>query len=157
MRPMTTPEDQIKNSLTAFQEYYTQRDPARLEEFLQLMDEDLEVIGTNAVRPGEDEWYLNQQAAREIFLGDWEGWGDVRLDLAGARIRVQGEVGWLSCAGTVTMKFDTEKGYADYLAFVRKAIDKEGLSSEQKLLNILRGGTNTASRVRSQNAPNTVR
>lgn len=143
-----TPVEEIQRVMEMFQEYYTQRDPARLEEFLQLMDEDLEVIGTNAVRPGEDEWYLNQQAAREIFLGDWEGWGDVRLDLAGARIRVQGEVGWLSCPGTVTMKFETEKGYADYLAFVRKTIDKEGLSAEQKLLNLLRGGTNTVFELR---------
>jgi hypothetical protein len=138
-----TAEDQIRNELAVFQDYYTRRNPDLLDEFIKLMDEDLEVIGTNAIQPSRDEWYLDRDAAREIFLGDWEGWGDVRLDVPGARIRAHGEVAWLSCAGTVEMKIETEKGYADYLAFVKKYIDSEGLTAEQKLVYLLRGGTNT--------------
>ena len=143
---MTTtinPEEQIRNALAEFQDYYTRRDPALLAEFLEMTAEDLEVIGTNACRPGVDEWHLDRQAAREIFLGDWEGWGDVRLDLASARIRARGEVGWLSCPGTVTMKFETEKACADYLAFVKRQIESEGQPADLKLLNLLRGGSNT--------------
>ena len=143
MTTQNTLEVQVRKTLQIFQDYYTRRDPALLPEFLDLMADDLEVIGTNGVRPGEDEWYQDRNAAREIFLGDWQGWGDVRLDVPGARIQAHGEVAWLSCAGTVEMKIETEKGFADYLAFVKKYIDTEGLTAEQKLVYLLRGGTNT--------------
>jgi len=138
-----TPEDQIRMTLETFQNYYNQRDPVLLPEFLDLMAEDLEVIGTNGVHPGEGEWHLDRNSAREIFIGDWEGWGDVRLDLSSARIRAHGEVGWLSCAGIVEMKIETEKGFSDYLSFIKKYLDTEGLTAEQKLVYLLRGGTNT--------------
>ena len=143
MTTQNSPEEQVRKTLQFFQEYYTRRDPTLLPEFLDLMTEDLEVIGTNGVRPGEDEWYQDRNAAREVFLEDWQGWGDVRLDVPSARIRVHAEVAWLSCAGTVEMKIETEKGFADYLAFVKRYIDSEGLTAEQKLVYLLRGGTNT--------------
>lgn len=142
MTTQNSPEIQVRKTLQIFQDYYTRRDPTLLPEFLDLMAEDLEVIGTNGVRPGEDEWYLDRNAAREVFLGDWQGWGDVRLDVPGARIQALGEVAWLSCAGTVEMKIETEKSFADYLAFIKKYIDSEGLTAEQKLVYLLRGGTN---------------
>jgi hypothetical protein len=143
MTTQNSPDEQVRKTLQIFQDYYTRRDPTLLPEFLDLMAEDLEVIGTNGFRPGEEEWYLDRNTASEIFLGDWEGWGDVQLDVPGARIRAHGEVAWLSCAGTVEMKIETEKGFADYLAFVKKYLDSEGLTAEQKLVYMLRGGTNT--------------
>ena len=48
---------------------------------MPLFTEDVEVIGTNGVRPGEAEWYTNREAAKKWVEGDWEGWGDLRLAL----------------------------------------------------------------------------
>jgi hypothetical protein len=145
----STPVDQVRQVLERFQIFYTRRDPAQLEAFFELLaDEELEVIGTNGVRAGKEEWYLGRAAATELFLGDWKEWGDVRLDVAGARIRVAGDAAWLSAAATVQMRIPAEQNYTDYLAFVKNYIETNPLPAEQKLLNILRGGTNTVFELR---------
>lgn len=133
----------IRQVLERFQGYYTQRDPALIDGLMELMAEDLEVIGTNASRPGAEEWYLDRESAREIFLGDWESWGDVRLDVPGARIHAGGETAWLSATATVSMTIRAEKNYSDYLEFVRRYIESSPASAEEKLLYLLRGGANT--------------
>ena len=144
MPPQIELIEQVRETLQRFQDYYTRRDPALLDTFLELLlDDDLEVIGTNGLQPAEGEWYLSRAAAREIFLGDWQYWGDVRLDVPGARIRVNGKTAWLSAAGTVSKTILAEQNYADFLAFIKQHIDTEGPSAEQKLLHILRGGSNT--------------
>ena len=144
---MQTPSaaiEQVRQVLQTFQDYYTRRDPAQIEPFLELLaDDDLEVIGTNGIRASEGEWYLGKAAARQLFVGDWEGWGDVRLDVSGAKIRVNDETAWLSAAGTVSMTIEFEKNYADFLNYAKQQIESGAGSAEAKLLNILRGGTNT--------------
>ncbi len=50
---------------------------------------------------------------------------------------------WLSAAGTVQMRIAADQNYADFLAYARQYIDNEQLSAEEKLLYILRGGSNT--------------
>ena len=136
--------EQVRGILQTFQDYYTSRDPALLEPFLELLaDDDLEVIGTNGIRPGEGEWYLGRTSARELFLGDWQWWGDVRLDVPGARIQGNGETAWLSAAGTVSKTIPADQNITDYLAFVRQYLETDGAAAEEKLLYILRGGSNT--------------
>ena len=90
--------DQVRLVLQRFQDGYTRRDVARLDEFMRLFADDagLEVIGTNGVKPGVDEWYVDKAGARELVKGDWEGWGDLRLDVDGAHIQVRGDVAWLA-------------------------------------------------------------
>ena len=133
--------------LQAFQDGYTRRDLAQVDAFMQLFAPDAEVIGTNGVRPGQDEWYLDRQAARELVHGDWEGWGDFRLDLDAVSVHSLGDVGWVAATATVTQRIG-EENYASYLAYVREYIDRPGPSAEQKLHNILRGGTNTVFELR---------
>jgi hypothetical protein len=136
--------EQVRQVLQRFQDYYTHRDPALLDTFLELLaDDDLEVIGANGLRPSEGEWYLGKSAARELFLGDWQSWGDLHLDVQNATIRVNGKSAWLSATGTVSMNIPAEKNYADYLEFVRQYLDTSNISAEEKLLYILRGGNNT--------------
>jgi len=103
---------------------------------------DAEVIGTNGIKPGVDEWYMDRASAREIVVGDWETWGDLRLDLDSTSIHSRGDVGWVAAPATVTKTIGAEN-YESYLEFVKKYIDNPDLSAEQKLLHILRGGTNT--------------
>jgi hypothetical protein len=114
---------------------------------MTLFTEDAEVIGTNGVAPGVDEWYIDRASARELVAGDWEGWGDLRLDLDSMSVHSRGEVGWVAATATVT-KIIGEENYASYLEFVKNLIDDTKLSPEQKLLHILRGGTNTVYELR---------
>ena len=137
--------DQVRLVLQQFQDGYTRRDVAQLDEFMQLFADDagLEVIGTNGLRPGESEWYVDKAGARGLVKGDWEGWGDVRLDVAGAHVHVRGEVAWLATAATVSMDIGAEDNYRSYLQRIKEVVDQEELSAEIKLLDILRGGSNT--------------
>ena len=114
---------------------------------MELFTEDAEVIGTNGVGPGRDEWYMDRLSARELVAGDWEGWGDLRLDPDSMSIHSRGEVGWIAAPATVTQIIGAEN-YVSYLEFVKKYLDRPDISAEQKLLYILRGGTNTVYELR---------
>jgi hypothetical protein len=136
------PQNEIRQLLQAFQDGYIRRDISQVDSFMELFTTDAEVIGTNGVKPGVDEWYMDRAAARELVEGDWQGWGDLRLDLDSMSVRHRGDVGWVAASATVTQTIGAEN-YASYLEFVRKFLDDSNLSGEQKLLYILRGGTNT--------------
>jgi hypothetical protein len=143
---MTT-EQEIRSLLQTFQNGYTRRDLAQVDAFMELFTPEAEVIGTNGVKPGAGEWYINRADARKLVHGDWEGWGDFRLDLDYVSIRSLGEVGWIAATATVTQTIGDEN-YASYLEYIKAYIDTPGLSAEQKLHNILRGGTNTVYELR---------
>jgi ketosteroid isomerase-like protein len=136
------PQDEIRSLLQAFQDGYTRRDISQVDSFMELFTADAEVIGTNGVKPGVDEWYMDRASARELVEGDWQGWGDLRLDLDSMSVHSHGDVGWVASSATVTQTIGSEN-YASYLEFVKKFLDDSTLSAEQKLLSILRGGTNT--------------
>lgn len=137
-----TAEQEIRSLLQTFQDGYTRRDVSQVDTFMDLFTADAHVIGTNGIRPGVDEWYTNRAAARELVRGDWEGWGDVRLDLASAAVQTKGDVGWIAASATVSQTIGSEN-YASFLEFAKTFIETSDLSAEQKLYFILRGGTNT--------------
>ena len=137
-----TPEDEIRRLLQQFQDGYAQRDMSQVEPFMASFLADAEVIGTNGIEPGVEEWYQGRDAARELVAGDWASWGDLRLNLPGASIRVRGEVGWIAAAATVTQTIGPEN-YAEFLTFVKEFIDDADLPAERKVHYILRGGANT--------------
>jgi hypothetical protein len=139
--------DEIRSLMQTFQDGYTRRDVSQADAFMEVFTEDAEVIGTNGVRPGKDEWYMDRASARELVAGDWEGWGDVRLDLESMSIHSRGEVGWIAASATVTQIIG-EENYQSYLDFVKKYLERTDVSAEQKLLHILRGGTNTVYELR---------
>lgn len=142
-----TSTEEIRTLLQVFQDGYTRRDLTQLDAFMDLFTPDVEVIGTNGVKPGVDEWYMNRETARELVSGDWESWGDFRLDLESVSIHALGDVGWVAASATVTQIIG-EENYASYLNFVKEYIEKPGISAEQKLHYILRGGTNTVYELR---------
>ena len=96
------PEQEIHTLLQKFQDGYTRRDVTQVDAFMELFTPEAEVIGTNGVKPGVDEWYTSRDSARELMLGDWESWGDLCLDLESASIHVHGETGWIAASATVT-------------------------------------------------------
>ena len=128
--------------LQRFQQGYIDRDLSKVDEFLNLFTENAEVIGTNGQKAGLDEWYPDRRSARELIEGDWQSWGDVRLDLASSRIEEKSEIAWVSCPCTVTQKFGADH-YQSYLNFVKQFLETSTLPAEEKLHYILRGGTNT--------------
>jgi len=141
------PQADIRSLLQTFQDGYTRRDVTQTDSFMELFTADAEVIGTNGIKPGVSEWYMDRASARELVVGDWEGWGDLRLDLDSMSIHNRGEVGWVAASATVTKIIGAEN-YKSYLEFVKTLIDDPKLNAEQKLLHILRGGTNTVYELR---------
>jgi ketosteroid isomerase-like protein len=141
------PQDEIRQLMQQFQDGYIHRDLAKVDSFMELFTADAEVIGTNGQEPGVGEWYMDRTAARELVHGDWEGWGDLRLDLDSMSVHHRGDVGWVAASATVTTHIG-EENYASYLDYVKNYIDQPDLTAEQKLLNILRGGTNTVFELR---------
>ena len=137
----------ILDLLHAFQAGYTRRDLAHVDAFMALFLPDAEVIGTNGVHPDHDEWYTSRDAARELVIGDWEGWGDLRLDLERVSIHARDAVGWVAATAIVSQTIGAEN-YAAYLARMREFIDMFFLPAEEKLHYILRGGTNTVYELR---------
>ena len=140
-------QDEIRSLLQKFQDGYTQRDLSQVDSFMELFTTDAEVVGTNGIKPNVDEWYMNRISARELVAGDWEGWGDLRLDLDSMSVHSHGDVGWVAASATVTKTIGPEN-YQSYLEFVKTFLDDPKLSAEQKLLHILRGGTNTVYELR---------
>ncbi len=141
------PQQAIRALLQTFQDGYTNRDLAKVDTFMDLFIPNAEVIGTNGIKPDTDEWYMTRDTARASVHGDWEGWGDFLLDLDSASIHHLGDVGWVAATATVTQTIG-EENYASYLNFIKEYIDKPGISAEQKLHHILRGGTNTVYELR---------
>jgi len=140
-------KEEIQQLLQHFQDGYIQRDLTQVDRFMTLFTDDSEVIGTNGQKPCTGEWYMDRTSARELVEGDWEGWGDLRLDLDTASINVRGEVGWIAASATVTQTIG-EDNYQSYLNFIKDYIEKSPLPAEQKLHYILRGGTNTVYELR---------
>ena len=139
--------NEIHSLLKAFQDGYTRRDISQVDSFMELFTDDTEVIGTNGIKPGMDEWCMDRSSARKLVEGDWKGWGDLRLDLDSMSIHSHGDVGWVAATATVTEVIG-EENYSSYLEFVKKFLDDSTMSAEQKLLYILRSGMNTVYELR---------
>ena len=119
---MTTQQD-IHTLLRTFQEGYTRRDVNQLDAFMELFTPDVEIIGTNGIKPGAGEWYTSRDTARELVKGDWEGWGDLRLEMASASIQTYGDVGWIAVPATVTEIIGAEN-YASFLEYIKEFIEE---------------------------------
>jgi len=66
-----SPQQEIQDLLQTFQDGYTRRDLAQVDTLMELFASEVEVIGTNGLKPGVDEWYLTRKTARELVHGKW--------------------------------------------------------------------------------------
>ncbi len=89
---------EVRKVLQRFQDGYTARDLATLDEFMDLFvsGNEVELIGIGASTRGGNEWFQGSEKIREIIESDWTYWGDVRLDVEGARVSALGDAAWLS-------------------------------------------------------------
>lgn len=106
MRPMSDEAERrrledVRQVLRRFQEGYARRDPATLDAFMDLfvVAEEPELVGTEAVVPGDADWGVDRAGVRAVIEWDWRFWWNVRLDVDAARIRLRGDVAWLSAPG----------------------------------------------------------
>lgn len=129
-------EAAVRMALQSFQNGYIARDVACLDDFMQLFvpDDSVELIGIGAARRAGNEWFEGLAHIREIVEGDWQYWGDVRLDVAGAKITVHGDVAWLSTTGTVTQTKAFDTAIQFHLNDMKAIFDQEGLSADEKLM-----------------------
>ncbi len=125
----------VRGQLQRFQDGYTLRDPARLDDFMQLFvqSEEIELIGVGAVKRGGNEWFQGLSQIREIIEGDWQYWGDVRLDVADAKISVRGETAWLTTCGDLLSSEHYEKALPFYLDTMKKTLEDESLEIWDRL------------------------
>lgn len=135
----------VRQVLAQFQDGYTHRDLSQLDAFMKLFvpDDDLEVIGTNASDTGVGEWCLGPAAVRALVEGDWQGWGDLRLDVEGAKIHSLGDVAWLATSATVSMRLETQSQYQQYLEYLPELAQVPGRTPEARVLRILLGCART--------------
>lgn len=136
----------VRGVLQKFQDGYLARDLSALESFRALFvpDVHLEVIGTGAIQPGDFEWCLGPEAALTLVKNDWQGWGDLRLDLPSVRIHILGDVAWLAVTGTVTEQLARDAAYQGYLDSLAAVLADSQTSPRSRLFEILRGAANTA-------------
>lgn len=138
---MTETSD-IRSVLQKFQDGYTARDVTRLDEFMQLFvqDESIEMIGIGASKRAENEWFEGLERVRYIVEGDWKYWGNVELDVEGAKITVKGKTAWLSTTGTVTQTKAFDTAIQFHLEDMKAIFDKEELSADEKLMEVTHYG-----------------
>jgi hypothetical protein len=118
---------EVRAVLQAFQDGYTRRDPEQSHAFMDLfvLDADLEVVGTGAETSGDGEWCLGPDAVHRLVESDWRHWGNLVVDVAGARIHRLGDVAWLATQATVTEQITPTSNFDGYVAFAREILDED--------------------------------
>jgi len=119
----------VRAVLQQFQDGYIARDVTKLDEFMTLFapNEDIELIGVGAAKRAANEWFVGRAAIRDIVEGDWTYWGDVTLDVAGAKITVNGDVAWLITTGAVTQTQAFNKALPQYLQQMKALLENKEL------------------------------
>ena len=125
----------IRSILERFQAGYSARNLANLDEFMELFapKHDIELIGIGASTRGGDEWFEGQGQIREIIEGDWKYWGDVYIDVEGARINVLGDVAWISTSGTLTQTDTFDSALPQYFEQMKAFLDDEAKDLDTRL------------------------
>jgi hypothetical protein len=126
----------VRDTLRRFHKGYVNRDLSRLDEFMQLFakEGDPELIGIGAAVRGGNEWFEGPDAIREIIESDWTYWGDVWIDVEGARIRVLGNVAWLSTTGTVRQTDTHDEALPFYVQQMKELLEKEEWDPDSRLM-----------------------
>jgi hypothetical protein len=129
---------EVRNVLQRFQDGYSQRDMAALDEFMALFvpGDDTELIGIGATAPNENEWFRGAEKIREIIESDWKHWGDVNLDVKNAKITVKDDVAWLSTRGGIgqTEHIHSDEVTESALEQMKRILEDKALDPRAKLV-----------------------
>lgn len=110
-------EKEVLEVLKKFQAGYTLRDASKADAFAkELFDnENVVIIGTSATKSGDPEWCEGIEAVTGIIKNDWIGWGDLKMEIEKARIRVHGDTAWVTFWGVSEVRQDNNKAYDELL------------------------------------------
>lgn len=137
-------KNEVRLVLQTFQDGYTRRDVSRVAETMQLFDDspETEIIGTNAMKIGKGEWCLGMEKARCLLESDWKDWGDVKINVDGARIFVYGDVAWLSAEMTTSEHLKSEDIYESMANSASKVLAEKTRDAKFRVLEAIRWMSN---------------
>lgn len=123
---------EVKEVLRKFEAGYIERNLRKVDSFIEelfINSEDTYILGT-----GTGELCLGIEGIREVISGDWEFWGDVRLDWENANINTNGEVAWFNTAGTLKQTFEhTPERYDRYVNFIKEKAEDVDFTAKEKV------------------------
>jgi hypothetical protein len=133
---MNSTNEDIRKVLQRFQAGYTTRDLSTLDEFMTLFHQSdgIELIGIGASVRGGNEWFQGMDAVREIIESDWTYWGDVVIDVDGAKITVHGDVAWLSASGTLAQTDTFTTALPFYLNQMKELLEDEDSDPDARMM-----------------------
>lgn len=136
------PTTEIRDVLQRFQDGYTARDLSRLDEIMDLFvqRDDAELIGIGAFERGGNEWFQGLEAIREIIESDWTYWGDVVIDVEGAKINQFGDVAWLSTCGKLIQTSAFDKALPFYMKQMKELLENENTDLNERLMEVTHFG-----------------
>jgi hypothetical protein len=127
-------KNQISNELmevlSIFQEGYLQRNTKEIDNFMDSLfdkNENVIIVGT-----GGHELCIGYEEAKDIFLGDFEYWGDLRIKAEDATIIPIGNTALIYTTGTVKFSFDSKsETYTRFLGYIKEYFDGVSLNSKK--------------------------
>lgn len=128
--------ENVRDILQLFQNGYYDRSLEALEDFMSLFvrRNDVELIGIAASERCGVEWFEGVDKVRDIIQSDWEYWGNVEIDVAGAKITINGDTAWLTTTGTLEQTETFDKAMPFYLEQMKLVIEDETKDPDEKLL-----------------------
>lgn len=86
--------DEVVKVLQEFQDGYTQRDTAVIDEFLEMFTDDIVYMGV-----ASHEFFKGKESVRKLTIWDWLRWFDLKIPVEKVDIRIANEVAWFEVVG----------------------------------------------------------
>ena len=120
---------ELMEVLNIFQDAYIQRDVSKVDDFMDTLfdkNENVIVLGTSC-----GELCLGYEEVKDIFLSDWEYWGDLRINAEEATIIPLGNTALIHTTGTIKYSFySNDETYTRHLGYIMEYFD--GVSFDSK-------------------------
>ncbi|NHJ47978.1 MAG: hypothetical protein FK733_09335 [Asgard group archaeon] len=130
---ISSEEKEIIKRIESFQEGYIKRDLTSVKDWIrELLDENVQVIGTNSIYPGDFEWRTGHDAAIEMFENDWKHWGKLKMYVEHSEIQVDGDTSWAAIFATVT-RFTREEENRTFEASKKRSIQRIKAIAEKEM------------------------
>lgn len=129
---VTASNAEIIHLLNELQRGYTERNMKKIDQFMDSLfvdADDCNIIGTSIT-----EWCIGYKEVKELFTGDWEYWGDLKLDIDSAVVKISGNTAFAYLPGTVKYSFDHKQETDErYLGYMVSDLSDERLKENAKL------------------------
>lgn len=122
--------NELMEVLNIFQNAYVRRDVTTIDNFMDALfdkNENVIVLGTSG-----SELCIGYEEVRNIFLSDWEYWGDLRIKADEATIVPLENTALIYTTGTIKYSFNSKSDtYTRYLGYVKDYFDGTSPNSKK--------------------------